>query len=141
MWVLNGEGAVLLAQRKWNKKNDPGKWGPGASGTVEPNETYDETMIREMAEELGADGSALRKREKLFVKRGSHGHTFFCQLYDIVIDWPIERFTIQTSEVETIRWFTVDEIRCMLADDPMQFTQNFAGAFETMASTLSPKPD
>lgn len=28
LWVVNNEGDVLLAQRAFNKKNNPGKWGP-----------------------------------------------------------------------------------------------------------------
>jgi isopentenyldiphosphate isomerase len=34
LWLTNSKGEVLLAQRQITKKNDPGKWGPAAAGTV-----------------------------------------------------------------------------------------------------------
>jgi isopentenyldiphosphate isomerase len=50
LWITNSNGDVLLAQRKLDKKVDPGKWAEAVSGTVENDNTY-ETIIREAEEE------------------------------------------------------------------------------------------
>lgn len=33
LWIKNSQGDILLAQRKFTKKHDPGKWGPAVAGT------------------------------------------------------------------------------------------------------------
>lgn len=35
LWVVNSAGDILLAQRKFTKTHDPGKWGPAVAGTVD----------------------------------------------------------------------------------------------------------
>jgi mutator protein MutT len=52
--VFNSEGKVLIAQRGHNANNEAGKWDfPG--GTVEFGETIQDTLIRELMEELGLE--------------------------------------------------------------------------------------
>lgn len=138
LWVINSGGQVLLAQRKWDKKNDPGKWSPGVAGTVEPGEDYDVTIVREAEEELGISGADLQKREKIIITDNGFGQSFYCQVYMAVLDWPVQQFTVQASEVEGIRWFDVSEIRAMIAKDPAQFTHGFAPAFEDMVAANLP---
>lgn len=52
-WVTNSNGDVLVAQRKFYKKVDPGKWAEAVGGTVENNDSYLKTIVREAEEELG----------------------------------------------------------------------------------------
>lgn len=35
LWITNSNGDILLAQRKFDKKVDPGKWAEAVVGTVE----------------------------------------------------------------------------------------------------------
>src|SRR5687768_11331136 len=53
LWITNSQGDVLLAQRKHNKKTDPGKWAEAVGGTVEGDDSYEATVLREAYEELG----------------------------------------------------------------------------------------
>ncbi len=51
--IKNKEGKILIAQRNF-KKAQGGLWEfPG--GKVEPNETYEEAIVREIKEELNMD--------------------------------------------------------------------------------------
>lgn len=47
LWVTDSDGNILLAQRSFKKKHDPGIWGPAVSGTVEEGETYESNIIKE----------------------------------------------------------------------------------------------
>jgi predicted kinase len=53
LWVTNSKGDILLAQRKFTQKLDPGKWGPAVAGTVDEGETYESNIIKEAEEEIG----------------------------------------------------------------------------------------
>ena len=102
LWVTNGQSQVLLAQRKWDKAHDPGKWGPAVSGTVNEGETYEASIYKEAAEEIGLTGVHFDTSDRYFVDDGQH--RFFNQRFTVQIDWPIEAFTIQEEEVEQIVW-------------------------------------
>ena len=48
--ILNDEGKCLLIKRSMGSKGNPGKWDfPG--GKVDPGETFDEGLLREVYEE------------------------------------------------------------------------------------------
>lgn len=57
--IINPEGKVLLAKRGPKAKNERGKWEfPG--GSVEFGDTMEDTIIREMKEELGVEIKTLK---------------------------------------------------------------------------------
>jgi len=56
LWLTDGTGQILIAQRKLTKDKDPGKWGPAAAGTVEKSETYESNAYKEAQEEIGLVG-------------------------------------------------------------------------------------
>ena len=53
LWIINDEDEVLLAQRSHTKSTDPSMWGPTVTGKLDPGETFDEALAREVEEELG----------------------------------------------------------------------------------------
>lgn len=67
LWIIDSSGDILLAQRTLDKKIDPGKWAEAVGGTVENAESYEETVIREAAEELGITDINLQKGPKQFI--------------------------------------------------------------------------
>ena len=64
VWITNGKGDVLVAQRKFDKKIDPGKWAEAVGGTVDGNDSYFDTAVREAAEELGLNDIKITKGPK-----------------------------------------------------------------------------
>lgn len=121
LWITNSNGDILLAQRAFTKKNDPGKWGPSVSGTIEEGESYDDNIIKEISEEIGLNLTIdnLQKGPKLFRNRKSGD--CFCQLYFYKTDKQISEFIIQKVEVEQIKWFKKDELRKIILDKPEMF--------------------
>ena len=61
--IIRKHGKILIAQRKKESWMEPNKWEfPG--GKLEPNESYEDCLIREIQEELGITISI----DRLFMK-------------------------------------------------------------------------
>lgn len=101
LWLTNSLDQVLIAQRKLTKRNDPGKWGPAVSGTLEESETYETNIYKEAEEEIGLSGVEFQPGPKIF---NDDVYRYFVQWFTCQIDWPLDKFTIQTDEVEQIAW-------------------------------------
>lgn len=59
--VRSSAGDVLVHRRADHKDVWPGRWDLAAGGVVGSGEMYDEAAVRELAEELGIEGVALRR--------------------------------------------------------------------------------
>jgi isopentenyl-diphosphate Delta-isomerase len=125
VWVVNTRGEVLLAQRTFTKKNDPGKWSTGVAGTVENKESYDDNAVKEAREELGINNIEMVRGPKLLVLDNGYGRGYFCQTFVAVLDWPIERFRLQAEEVVAVRWVSLNELKDEMVRSPEHFTSNF----------------
>lgn len=111
LWVTNSKGESLLAQRSFNKNNDPGKWGPAIAGTVDEGETYEDNIYKEVEEELGIKDVKFEIGPKTStLERPGAKHLHFTQWFTVNIDKNIENFKIQEDEVEQIKWFSKKEI-------------------------------
>lgn len=118
LWIQNSKGEILLAQRSFNKKNDPGKWGPAVAGTVDEGETYESNIIKEAEEEIGLKNNHF---EKSFYKKNNGKHKHFTQWFFALVDKSINDFIIQKEEVEKIKWFAKKELLKKIDDSPDQF--------------------
>ncbi len=106
LWIMNSKGEVLLAQRSFNKKNHPGKWGPAVAGTNDEGETYLSNIIKETQEEIGLLISSPKELEK---NKISGKNNYFVQWYYLELNQNISEFTLQKDEVEKIKWFSREE--------------------------------
>lgn len=66
LWVENSKWEILLAQRSFNKKNNPWQWSCAACGTVEEWESYDDNVYKEAEEEIWLVGESFQKCKKEF---------------------------------------------------------------------------
>jgi isopentenyl-diphosphate delta-isomerase type 1 len=55
LFVFNAPGQVYVQRRSLSKDRHPGKLDSSAAGHVDPGETYKETAVRELREELGIE--------------------------------------------------------------------------------------
>lgn len=118
LWITNSKGDILLAQRKHDKKVDPGKWAEAVGGTVEGEDGYLETVIREAEEELGIEGVTIKDGPKQFITTPCF---YFVQWYEAVIDQPAEAFTIQPEEVEGVAWISREDLERELRETPDKY--------------------
>ncbi|HET9722171.1 MAG TPA: NUDIX hydrolase [Candidatus Saccharimonadales bacterium] len=130
LWLTDINGSsCLLTQRKWTKRNDPGKWMAAASGTIEEGETYDDNIVHEIEEEIGLTGLDLAKGPKEFIDEGKH--RFFVQWYFANVDKDKVKIKIQEDEVENFKWITIAELTMMVNNHTEDFVP-------TMAESLHP---
>lgn len=109
IWVVDEAGNILLQQRSFLKKLDPGDWSAAAEGTVEAGDSYDETALRELEEEIGVLGITLTPTKKIQHKMASLGSRIRQGYIAVIPHKDASEFTIQKEEVEQVRWFTPDE--------------------------------
>ncbi len=112
-------GDTLITQRKWDKKNNPGKWMSAVSGTIEENETYDDNIVHETMEEIGVTNLTFVKGPKRYVDDGEH--KYFVQWYVATTDKTTTSITIQDEEVEAYRWVSKHELTSELNHEPDKF--------------------
>lgn len=120
LWITNSNGDVLLAQRKMDKKVDPGKWAEAVGGTVEGGDSYEETIIREAEEELGLTDLVITPGPKQFITTPC---SYFVQWYTATIDKGISEFIIQEDEVEQVAWIPHAQLREELATIPDKYIE------------------
>lgn len=121
LWLINEDGDLLLARRSDNKTRDPGLWGPSVTGTMEPGETYDQTLAREVQEELGLAPEAYDPEflsNMLFDHPDGETREFATYIARIEAA-SISSFTLAHDEVAEIAWRSIEEINSLLeSNDP-----------------------
>ncbi|HEX6258450.1 MAG TPA: NUDIX domain-containing protein [Candidatus Saccharimonadales bacterium] len=120
LWITNSKGDILLAQRKFDKKVDPGKWAEAVGGTVEGNDTYEETVIREAEEELGLTELRVQAGPKQLITTPC---TYFTQWYTAVIDTEASGLRIQKEEIEQLAWIPRTQLELELEESPQKYIE------------------
>ena len=118
LWITNHNGDILLAQRKYTKRNNPGKWGEAVGGTVEGQDDYESTMLRETEEEIGLKVDNYEIGPKQYVSSSTR---YFVQWYKTIIDKPIEVFRYQEEELEQLAWISEEQFVKELKDTPEKY--------------------
>lgn len=123
VWVKDVDGRHLLQQRSLTKEIHPGVWTSACAGTITANDTPLETAIRELAEEIGLQVKPDELKRSGVVKYRDPSKGFRIGYgYQLVIDHiPSEQFTIQTDELEQVKWFSSEEIEALYKNSPELF--------------------
>jgi len=120
LWLRDAtSGDILLAQRKWTKVNDPGKWSAAASGTNDVGETYEQNIVKEVREEIGLHDLELTLGPKQFVDDGEH--KYFCQWFLARVDKQNTIIIPQEDEVENTKWISQSELAESVKVNPSDF--------------------
>lgn len=105
MLVVRGDKALMGRQAAWR----PGFWSCLA-GFVEPGETLEQAVAREVLEESG-------------IRCSGAADYLFCQpwpfssslMIGMIVEAESEDVTVDTTEIEAARWFSRDEVAAMMA--------------------------
>lgn len=108
VFVMNGNGEILVHQRSKQKERYPGVWCTHLGGHVSCGEDFDSNAIKELGEEAGicVDGMCVLpwRTTKLDVAR------LWVREYIVVIDKPVDAFLPQPGEVDRFVWMKPEEI-------------------------------
>lgn len=130
--VLDGQGRWLLQKRSAQKDIQPGKWDTSVGGHILHGETIEAALVREVGEEIGLRIAATDCRYLHQYTHRNERESEIVYTYAITSAGP---FTPQPSEVDELRYWTVDEIRAGIAQG--QFTPNFCEEFALSLPQLS----
>lgn len=111
-----------MAQRKFDKKIEPGCWGPAVAGTNEEGETYESNIYKEAKEEIGLEGIELKE---LTTIPAGVVDSYFVKIYTAVIDLDLEKdITIQQEEVEQVAWLDPEELKRDIKLNPSKYVKS-----------------
>ena len=122
VWLLrkcHGKVQVLLQQRSLNKDSHPGCYDISSAGHIPAGESFVESALRELREELGvvaSEGELIDCGQRRFEYRSSfHGLKFWdnqvSNVYVLWRDMEPGDFNLQRAEVASVLWMDLDQ--CM----------------------------
>lgn len=97
--LFNGVGQLCIHKRTLSKALYPGYWDVAAGGMVAAGEDYEASAARELEEELGVSGVALRAHDRFFFDLP--GNRLWCAVFSAVWDGPLR---LQPEEVSEARF-------------------------------------
>lgn len=105
--LFNNKGKILLQKRSKYKDTNPGFYGLSTAGHVTIGETYRQTAIREMKEEIGIVTKLIYKGKHYYKnEREAEITAVFIGYYD-------GPFKIDKKEVESVEFYSISEIEKM----------------------------
>lgn len=132
VFIQNSEGKFLIQKRSENKN---GKYAT-TGGHPKSGESSLQGIITEVEEEIGL---TLKKEDlQLYYGGRSDKEKVFWDDYYIKLDVPnIDKLHLQKEEVESLHWFTKDEIKQLEKDE--KFFENHYEEFEILLDWLDKK--
>lgn len=118
---------IIVPKRTMTKKLYPGRYDYSGGGHVNYGEDYKDAVIREMKEELGIDIYDIEEVAYLSPFKDDVGcfSKFFMAKYD-----DKQELNYSPDEVDSINYFTVQEILNMINENPDMFKPDYVVAFK-----------
>lgn len=133
--VFNSRGDIFLQKRSMKKDRQPGVWDSSCSGHVDSGETYDETAVRELGEEIGLNLNAPPQR--LFkINACEETDAEFVWVYRCENEGP---FKLHPDEIETGDWFRPERVTQWIKEKPEDFATAFVLIWRMFASRKGTK--
>ena len=123
--IFNSAGELYLQKRVITKKIQPGKWDTAVGGHVDYGEQIEEALLRETREELGVTNFTPKFLMKYIFRSSVESELVY--VYQCTYDRP---FSLDPSEVETGRFWTLNEIKSNIGKNI--FTPNFESEIEKL---------
>lgn len=123
LWLTNSKNEVLIVQRAFTKKKDPGLWGPAVAGTVDEGESYDDNIKKETEEEIGVADLMFKEGPKTRIREP---HNYFCQWHTAATERQLHELTLEEDEVHTAKWISAAELKRSATSEPEKYLKNFS---------------
>ena len=118
VFIFDNEGRVLLQVRSSNKDKYPNTYDCSASGHVGAGDTYEETIKREIKEELGISRIKVQPLLKLRMSYGKNDNTvavLFKATYS-------GKFKIDKEEVSSAKFVPISKVKEMIKTQKDKFS-------------------
>jgi isopentenyl-diphosphate delta-isomerase len=105
----------------------PNRWDQAAGGHVDEGQTYDQTAVNELAEELGIENVELTTLGTFRSNETLDNHQInnqFERSYLVRVPHDI-KLKPEPAEISELRWFTPHELAAEIAQHPENFTPGF----------------
>ncbi|WP_165677980.1 NUDIX hydrolase [Metapseudomonas otitidis] len=106
--LFNSAGQLCVHRRTLSKALYPGYWDVAAGGMVQEGEDYALSAARELEEELGIAGVALREHGRFYFDEP--GNRLWGAVFSAVSDAPLR---LQPEEVMEARFMSLDEAQAL----------------------------
>lgn len=120
---------ILLAQRAFTKKHNPGKRACAVAGTVQKWETYLANVLKEILEEIGI--AVIEKDLSLGPKiYREYDRKYFWQRFILEYDWPKEDLKFERGAMEALKRLSSEELKKDYISDPEKYTHGMGRCIE-----------
>lgn len=131
--IIFHDDKVLLQQRSFKKEKNAGLWDITAGHVMAGDEIWP-SLVREVKEELGLDITdeklkLLGKYERHEVYREDFIENELDYIYLLEKDFSLEDISIQESELEQVKYFTIEEFKKLLSEKKATFRQCYQDFF------------
>ncbi|MEL6303755.1 MAG: NUDIX domain-containing protein [Bacteroidota bacterium] len=143
IWCYDPLGWLLLQQRGKHKKTFPLLWDVSVAGHVAAGESMEIGAEREILEEIGVS-IHVQKLEKLKVFKTEHRHSkvLFDREFTHTFLYALPQTTTltpQASEVEALRWFSIEEFEKMVASEDTRLVPNSQNRYQEVIRAVKTK--
>src|SRR6266700_3262766 len=120
IWVINTKKQILCQKRSLKKDTKPGLWEAFFGGHLHPHDSYINSAVVELSEELGI---AVQKENlipyKTF-KSDKPTHREFQRTFVYKIDRNDTNFYFEKEEIDQIKWIDFEELKnyLLITNDP-----------------------
>jgi isopentenyldiphosphate isomerase len=125
--VTDRSGRLLLQLRSQRKDVQPGRWDTSVGGHVDPGETIEQALWRELREELGLDTEPGAPEFLYRYVMRSDIETELVHTYRLTSEGP---FCPDPNEIDEVRFWTQAEIDARLGSGV--FTPNFEDEYRRL---------
>ena len=131
-WLINGSGELLIQRRSATKEWMPDKLYVSLGGHIVSDETPEDAIVREFAEELGLDVSphldklqhVYRFEERSVMNEGTFIEDEIYEVYTLRLDVDAAALKLQDEEVADAFWMPYPMFRQMILDHAEDFVDH-----------------
>ena len=121
LWIITNE-KILIQQRSFNKRSNPGLWDCAVAGHVLSGENSIDAILREAKEELNLDLSE-KDLKLIYSNIGCDDKYQFHDVFILKKEIDVKKITIQKEEVECFKLVTAKELKDII--DSEFFAKDF----------------
>lgn len=120
IFIMNSQQQIFIQKRAASKDNNPNLWDISVAGHVMAQESYEQTALREVEEELGVSLIQVELLAKLPASAKT-GYEFI-HVYKSYHNGPL---VLDPKEVQTGGWFSFEILDNWQRNTPEDFTRSF----------------